>query len=64
MSWVLIIMIYVASSGPGGSATGGPAMTTVPGFVSEEACNNAGERFQNANSGPGRFGFYCMGVQH
>lgn len=43
MSWALVTFIYIAS---GGGTAGGPAMTTVPGFTTEEACRTAARQMR------------------
>ncbi len=60
MSWALIIMLAL-SSGPGG-AVADRAMTTVPGFTSQEACVQAGKEFQLGNGSMGPVAYYCLRV--
>jgi hypothetical protein len=50
VSWALIIIVYVTVTDGGGPTTGGPAMTTVPGFETQETCHEAAAMFRSNNS--------------
>lgn len=61
MSWALIIIML--GTRPNAAPMPVPAMTTVPGFTSGEACEGEGRRISSALRARGELIWYCMPVR-
>ena len=56
-TWVLLIFIYIS-----GGLSGGPALTSVPGYLSKDACHDAGDALLDTQDERARnsIGFVCF----